>query len=121
MQIGGNCYKDGAPPPERVFLKTKPLNQRSTLFPWKLDQGLVERGYSYVDQLRVGLAYNAVRIVEVLREWDTNGDGVIARGEFRRALRKLGCEAPAADIDAIFDSWDVDSSGVRRWRSNLPT
>ena len=32
--------------------------------------------------------------------------------EFRRAMPLLGLEAPAAEVDALYKSWDADGSGL---------
>ena len=42
---------------------------------------------------------------------DKNGDGRISKREFRRAMPALGLSAPPAAIDALFDTFDWDSTG----------
>lgn len=44
--------------------------------------------------LRDALAANAVRVIDLFREWDQDGDGVVDREEFRRALELTGFSAP---------------------------
>ena len=65
-----------------------------------------------VSQLREALSKNMVRVVDLFREWDTNGDGTVNKAEFRKAMPKLGLRVPASDVDALFDSWDPDGSGT---------
>ena len=54
---------------------------------------------------------NAVRTMSIFRDWDENGDGVISKAEFRKAMKALGVEGGRETHDELFDSWDVDSSG----------
>ena len=42
---------------------------------------------------------------------DRNRDGDISKQEFRLHTKKLGLEASTADIDALYDSLDLDGSG----------
>ena len=50
-------------------------------------------------------------MLDLLKDWDRDGDGCISQYEFRSALQKYGCPATAADIGAVFDAWDSDRSG----------
>lgn len=54
---------------------------------------------------------NAVRTMDIFRDWDANNDGTISKAEFRKALRALGVDGNKEAHDALFDEWDVDSSG----------
>ena len=62
-------------------------------------------------QLREVLVNNAVRVIDLFREWDEDGDGTVTKREFRKAIPALGVHAPRAEIDALFDSFDPDGSG----------
>ena len=66
---------------------------------------------SVAEQLRDALSKNAVRVIDLFREWDEDADGIVSRKEFRKAMPLLGLEVPRAEIDALFDSWDNDGSG----------
>ena len=57
------------------------------------------------------LTTNAVRVIDLFREWDEDGDGVVSKKEFRKAMPLLGLEVPKKEIDALFESWDPDGSG----------
>ena len=63
--------------------------------------------------LREALALSATRVIDLFKEWDEDGDGVVTKKEFRRAVPMLGLDpVPSkADIDALFDQWDPDGSG----------
>ena len=71
----------------------------------------VEEGGSVVDQLRGILNQNAVRIIDLFRDWDEDGNGKIVAKEFRKAIAALGYSAPRADLDALFAQLDKDGSG----------
>ena len=67
---------------------------------------------SVQEQLRDILTANAVRVVDLFREWDEDGDGTVSKKEFGKALRAMGVAAEKADYDALFDTFDADKSGV---------
>ena len=46
------------------------------------------------DQLRELLTANSVRVIDLFRQWDTDGNGVVDKKEFRRAVAAFGFEAP---------------------------
>ena len=63
-------------------------------------------------ELRKMLQANAVRVIDLFREWDEDGDGTISRRDFARSMPVLGLEAPEAAVFALFDSFDPDGSGT---------
>ena len=65
------------------------------------------------EQLRQLLTTHAVRVTDLFRSWDRDGDGFISRAEFHRAFSELGFVLPdqTAEVDAVFDSFDKDRSG----------
>ena len=71
-----------------------------------------DTGRPVQEQLRDILSKNAVRIIDLFREWDEDGDGSVSKKEFRKAMPMLGLEVPKHEVDALFDSWDPDGSGV---------
>jgi len=44
------------------------------------------------EQLRRVLTTNAVRVIDLFREWDEDGDGIVSKKEFRRAMPLLGLQ-----------------------------
>ena len=63
------------------------------------------------EQLRDALQRSSLRVLDLFREWDTDGDGEISKAEFREAMGVLGFAAAGDEIDALFDSFDTDLSG----------
>ena len=62
-------------------------------------------------QLKDALASNAVKVIDLFKSWDDNGDGLIERKEFEQGLRALGLDVPTSIINDLFYSWDSDGSG----------
>ena len=63
-------------------------------------------------QLRNMLSKNAVRVIDLFREWDEDGDGEVSKKEFRKAMPLLGYDAPKAEVDKLFDELDPDGGGA---------
>ena len=55
-------------------------------------------GPSVRDQLYAILKKNAMRVIDLFRDWDEDGNGMITFSEFRRAISTLGYEAEEADV-----------------------
>ena len=52
-----------------------------------------------------------MRVIDLFRRYDYDGNGLVSRTEFRRALPLLGLRGYAfSDMDLLFDSIDTDSS-----------
>ena len=66
---------------------------------------------SVKDQLIKILKDNAVRVIDLFREWDEDADGLVSKKEFRQAISALGYNANKADLDAVFATFDEDGSG----------
>ena len=67
-------------------------------------------------QLREALVAQAVRVVDLFKEWDENGDGTVSKEEFRKAMPMLGLDVSREEIDALFDEWDPDGSGLLEYK-----
>ena len=67
---------------------------------------------SVVRQLKAAMMANRARVLDLFREWDEDGDGLVDRAEFRKAVRALGFSAARADVDDLFAEFDRDGSGV---------
>ena len=66
-----------------------------------------------IEQLRDVLQANLVRIIDLFREWDEDGNGRIDAKEFRRAIAAMGYDAPREDAERMFrTAFDVDGSGT---------
>ena len=71
--------KGGGPKPKQagsVLLRNYDLDEAS--------------GQPYQEQIRDALSKNAVRVIDLFREWDDNGDGTVSKKEFRKGLALLG-------------------------------
>ena len=63
-------------------------------------------------QIGNALRDNGGRVLDLFREWDTDGDGEVTRKEFHVAMPKLGLEVSKQAIDDLFTEWDSDGGGV---------
>ena len=63
--------------------------------------------------IRLGEALQAqgIKLSELMRNWDPNGDGEITKMEFRQNVRKLLDKPDVKDIDSLFDTIDQDKGG----------
>jgi len=89
--------------------KGAPPKRGSALGNIDLDE---DSGVPYQEQLRTALSQNAVRVIDLFREWDEDESGSVSKKEFRKAMPMLGLDVPVEDVDALFDSWDPDGSGM---------
>lgn len=65
-------------------------------------------------ELKLGraIAKQKMSVPELIRKWDTNGDGDISKIELRQVVRNnLKIKADNKTIDALFDRLDVDGGG----------
>ena len=67
---------------------------------------------SVQEQLRTMLKHKAVRVIDRFREWDEDQSGYVDKKEFRKGVATLGYHVPQSEVDAIFDSIDVNRSGT---------
>jgi Ca2+-binding EF-hand superfamily protein len=65
-----------------------------------------------LEQLRDAISANLGRITDLFKEWDVDGNGSVDRAEFELALRTLGLRVAPSDAASLFDSLDVDHSGL---------
>lgn len=57
------------------------------------------------------LVKKAIKVEELVKGWDRNGDGDISKPEFRIAIRNLGLDIDGKEVDALFESLDADKGG----------
>jgi Ca2+-binding EF-hand superfamily protein len=67
---------------------------------------------------RVRDALNAKkeRMLDLFRQWDTDGNGEIDKGEMRRGLESIGLSASREEVDGLFALVDKDGSGDISYR-----
>ena len=90
-----------APPKEKV-------KKSGVAIGLDIDEG---SGLSMAEQLGMAMRKNGARVMDLFREWDTDGDGEVSRKEFHKAMPLLGFDASKKDIDDLFSSWDADGGG----------
>jgi calcium-binding protein CML len=71
---------------------------------------------SIQQQIKRALAANAVRVLDLFREWDENGDGLISEAEFFRAMPLLGIHVGKKEVLDLFKALDHDGDGVVAFR-----
>jgi len=59
---------------------------------------------------------NLVRVIDLFRDWDENGDGAVSKDEFYQGMVALGLEVARSETNELFDSFDVDGSGLIDFR-----
>ena len=50
------------------------------------------------EQLREALTKRAVKILDLFRDWDEDGNGLVSQKEFRSAIAAMGVDAPASEV-----------------------
>ena len=94
---------------ERALKRAQAAQEKTLLQGFDVDE---DSDKSVADQLRDALSQSSTRVIELFRDWDTDGNGMVSKEEFHEAMGLLGFNVPAKDIDILFDSWDPDGSGV---------
>ena len=51
------------------------------------------------------------RLISLLREWDTDGNGEVTRKEFRKGVEGLNLVASKVEVNRLFDHYDDDGDG----------
>ena len=72
----------------------------------------MQGGESVPDQLKAILNRLSVKLLDLFRDWDRNGDGRIDAKEFRYAVAALGYDASREDLDILFNELDADGNGT---------
>ena len=93
----------------RALRRAQAAQEKTLLQGFDVDE---DSDKSVADQLRDALSQSSTRVIELFRDWDTDGNGMVSKEEFHKAMGLLGFNVPAEDIDILFDSWDPDGSGL---------
>ena len=93
-----------------IALRTELTEVSTVMQGIDLDEGPNARPVQ--EQLRDALSANAVRVIDLFRDWDDDGDGTVSKKEFRKAMPLLGFNVPRKEIDLLFESFDPDGSGT---------
>ena len=102
-KIEEQAKKEGRELKPRPPKEAKPTGGRA-----RGGQGSMHSGTS-LQQLCAFLAMNNVKLFELFREWDSDGNGSLDKKELKKALSTLGYHASKEDIDALFEM--IDDSG----------
>ena len=102
---------------QSVMLATAALDAAAgVLDPSGASVGKGEEGPGLADRIENSLAraikQNAMRTMDIFRDWDTNGDGTISKVEFNKALKAIGVQGDKEVFNELFSMWDVDGSGA---------
>ena len=62
------------------------------------------------------LASRGVRVIDLFRDWDEDGSGVIDKEEFFRGMAPLGINVTREEASELFDEFDADGSGEIEFR-----
>jgi len=89
----------------------KMSGQRGAVLGSSVQLAPIEDGKSVIEQLRDILNKNAVRVIDLFRSWDDDGNGKVSASEFRKAVAALGYKAPKKDVNEVFKAFDIDNSG----------
>ena len=89
-----------------------PLRKASTGYKSKVVVALDAGAGDVRAQLKAALSANMARVIDLFRDWDENGDGMVSKKEFRMAMKFCGFKAAQNVVDSLFDECDVDGGGT---------
>jgi len=112
-------YKKSPPPKHRLTMEEAMTHEGSEQLAsmssqWLEEAERIEKSSpppTLEQQVGDVLLTKNIRIVDLLKLWDPNGDGQILRAEFRLNLRALGLDLNFQEADLLFDTYDGDKSG----------
>ena len=68
------------------------------------------------DALKDALSHRLREVADLFKKWDVDGNGLIDKAEFRKAVEALGYRFDGAIVDAVFDVYDADKSGSMEYK-----
>jgi Ca2+-binding EF-hand superfamily protein len=77
---------------------------------------VMQAGKNAIVQLCELLEKNMQLKINLFREWDVDGDGVVSRKEFHRAMAVLSFDVPRTVVDLVFDEIDANHNGVIEYK-----
>ncbi len=72
---------------------------------------LDERATEIAQQLKAALREANYKPMELFRDWDADGNGVLDKKEFQTAMSAIGIPATKEELAAVFDRWDYSKTG----------
>lgn len=95
-----------------IALRHDQRRKRYSALPAAIQLMPASDGVSVQQQLRNTLRENAVRVIDLFRDWDVDQSGTISKIEFRRSIAALGYSAAPQEIESLFNELDLDGSGL---------
>jgi Ca2+-binding EF-hand superfamily protein len=94
----------------RITLRTKRVLKANAnlLEGLDLDEAAL---HSIPGQIKGAMQASLVRVVDLFRQFDDDGDGRISFDEFGKAMGELGLDVLPQALRLLFDEWDPDKSG----------
>jgi len=94
----------------RITLRTKRVLKANAnlLEGLDLDEAAL---HSIPGQIKGAMQASLVRVVDLFRQFDDDGDGRISFDEFGKAMGELGLDVLPQALRLLFDEWDPDQSG----------
>ncbi|KOO22403.1 voltage dependent ion channel [Chrysochromulina tobinii] len=71
---------------------------------------------SVQQEIRLALAANHAKVLDLFRQWDVDGDGTVRKPELRKAVALLGYDVPNVEVDKLFESFDRDGGGAIEYK-----
>ena len=101
-----------------IFAKvdTEALETRKQVAVKQVEQRRQAAGTLLSRELRHKLSNGWVRVNDLFKSWDANGDGLITRREFMRGVAVVGVSMSHGDVSQLFSVFDKDESGQLDYR-----
>ena len=68
------------------------------------------------EKLKDALGTRLNEMVDLFKKWDIDGNGLIDKAEFRKAVAALGVQYDDEIVDAVFEGYDADGSGEMEYK-----
>ena len=99
--------KPPAPPPPVEIEKHEPTKKSNSKF-HLVSEAIC--GKSINQQLMDQVKNGGLKVLDLFRELDSDGDGSISKKDWRLGMQKIGPDVPMKDLETAFDEADPDNS-----------
>ena len=105
------------PPPTRALRRTEDKkNSKSRSAFDSAVQLNMDSDVPIQEQIVELMQKHRVQVIKLFQDWDDDGNGEVSKKEFRKAIAALGVNAPANELNALFDTFDTDKSGSLEYK-----